>query len=381
MKDLLQGTRVLDLTRLLPGPYATLLLADLGAEVIKIEEPVRGDPVRSLPPFHEGKSARFLTLNRNKKSLSVDLKKPKGVDLFLKLAESSDVVIEGFRPGVTRRLGIDYDAVKERNSEIIYCALTGYGQVGLYRDHIGHDLNYIARAGLLSLTGSSPVIPGVPVADLAGAMFAALSVVAALRARDYGQGGTFIDVSLTDAVISWMAVHFAEYFPTEKVPNPQELVLTGGFPCYAIYETKDKKYLAIGALEEKFWANLCNALGRPEYIPLQFSQGMKETIFCDLREIFKKRPRDAWLDELNPNEIPVSPVLDLSEVAKNPHVHSRGLMRGEPISEVAFPVRWSEAHEKEDRPAPNLGEQNWEILREIGYPDNEIESLKREHVI
>ncbi len=381
MKELLTGVRILDLTRLLPGPYATLLLADLGAEVIKIEEPERGDPVRWVPPFHEGTSARFLMLNRNKKSISIDLKKAPGKEVLLRLAESADVLIEGFRPGVTRRLGIDYDALKARNPEIIYCSLTGYGQEGLYRDHVGHDVNYIARAGLLSLTGSSPVIPGVPVADLAGAMFAAFSILAALRARDYGQSGAYIDVSLTDSVISWLSIHFAEYFSLGGIPNPQQLVLTGAFPCYSVYETQDKKYLAVGALEEKFWVNLCHALGRPEYIPLQFSVEQKEAIFEDLRKIFRTKPRDLWLEELNPHEIPVAPVLDLSEVAKNPHVHARGLMRDGLFTGVAFPVRWHSADEKEDAPAPNLGQQKWEILGEIGYSKSEIESLIETHVI
>jgi crotonobetainyl-CoA:carnitine CoA-transferase CaiB-like acyl-CoA transferase len=381
VKDLLTDIRVLDLTRLLPGPYATLLLADLGADIIKIEEPERGDPVRWIPPFHDGISTRFLMLNRNKKSLTIDLKSERGRDLFIELVQDADVVIEGFRPGVMRRLGLDYDSLKEFNSEIIYCALSGYGQEGLYRDHVGHDVNYIAQAGLLSLTGKSPVIPGVPVADLAGSMFGAFTLLAALRARDQGQGGTFIDVSLTDAVVSWLSIHFAEYFPTQNSPNPQELVLTGGYPCYAIYETKDNKYLAIGALEEKFWANLCEALDRTEYIPHQFSDTKREEIFDDLKTIFKRKLQVVWLDELDPSEIPVAPVLDLSEVAKNPRTRERGLISGSDFPEVAFPVRWSTDNESEDTAAPMLGEHNWEILAQLGYSKREIEKLIDSKVI
>lgn len=381
MQDLLKGIRVLDLTRLLPGPYATLLLADLGADVIKIEEPERGDPVRWIPPFHDGLSTRFLMLNRNKKSMTINLKSDRGRDLLIELVQDADVLVEGFRPGVMRRLGVDYDSLQEYNSELIYCALSGYGQEGLYRDHVGHDVNYIAQAGLLSLTGEKPVIPGVPVADLAGSMFAAFTLLAALRARDQGQGGKFIDVSLTDAVVSWLSIHFAEYFPTRNSPDPQELVLTGGYPCYAIYETKDHKYLAIGALEEKFWAKLCEAIGRPEYIPYQFSEEKRGEIFEDLKAIFARKQQSVWLDNLDPSEIPVAPVLDLSEVAKNPRIRERGLIQDSQFSDVAFPVRWSHESEAADSPAPALGEHNWELLQELGYSKAEIQALIDRNVI
>ena len=381
MKDLLSGVRILDLTRLLPGPYATLLLADLGADVMKIEEPDKGDPVRWIPPFHEGLSTRFQMLNRNKRSLTLDLKKPRAVEIFYELAQQADVVIENFRPGVTQRLGIDYETLREYNPDLVYCALSGYGQEGLYRDHVGHDVNYIARAGLLSLTGQRPVIPGVPVADLAGSMFGAFSILAALRARDQGAGGTFLDVSLTDSVISWLSVHFAEVFPTGQMPDPQEMVLTGGFPCYSVYETKDHKYLAVGALEEKFWAKLCEILSCENYIPLQFSEEHKQEIFEHLRALFLKKPLGTWLDELDPNEVPVAPVLDLSEVAKNQHVRDRGLISGDKIPGVAFPVRWHGVDENQDLAAPALGEHNWEIMRDLGYSEGEIDGLLKENVL
>jgi len=381
MKDLLSGVRVIDLTRLLPGPYATLLMADLGAEVIKIEEPDKGDPVRRIPPFHEGKSTRFMMLNRNKKSVTLNLKQPRGAELFLELIQGADVVIENFRPGVMRRMGLDYEVLCEYNPEIVYCALSGYGQEGLYRDHVGHDVNYIARAGLLSLTGESPIIPGVPVADLAGSMFAAFSVLAALRSRDQGHGGTFLDVSLTDAVISWLSIHFAELFPTGQKLNPKEMILTGGFPCYAVYETKDSKYLAVGALEDKFWAKLCEQLGCPEYVQHQFSETHRDEIFERFQSIFSSKPQSVWLDELDPNEVPIAPVLDLTEVARNPHVQQRGLIKGDGLAGVSFPVRWHGLDEGEDQPAPTLGEHNWEFYGQIGYSRDEIGDLERENVI
>ena len=381
MKRLLRDVRVLDLTRLLPGPYATLLLADLGAEVIKIEEPRGGDPVRAIPPFIDGKSARFEALNRNKRSLTLDLKQPEGREIFYKLVERCDVVVEGFRPGVVQRLEIDYERLRAVNPRVVYCSISGYGQRSPYRNHVGHDVNYVARAGLLSLTGHpEPVIPGVPIADLAGATFAAFSIVSALLARERSPSreGCYLDVSLTDAVISWLALHLAETLATGRAVRPHEQALTGAFPCYAIYETKDGRRLAVGALEEKFWRRLCEALGVPEFAAHQFDAQKRGEIFARLRDIFRSKTLEEWFQQLDPTEVPVSPVLDLKEVAQDEHVRARGLLRPPGI---AFPVHISPAEAQGDRPAPALGEHTQSVLEELGYSSDEIRKLRKRGVV
>jgi len=385
MRDLLAGIRVLDLTRLLPGPYATLLLADLGAEVIKIEEPSTGDPVRWTPPFVNGKSYRFLLLNRNKKSLTLNLKNPQGREIFLKLAHTADAILEGFRPGAVQRLGIDYEAVRKIKPDIIYGSLTGFGQEGPYRERVGHDINYISIAGLLSLTGhEKPVIPGVPVADLAGGMFAALTLLAALIKRNRSLRGAYIDLSMTDCVLSFLGIHAAEYFATGQSLKPSETVLTGGFPCYAIYETKEGKFITIGALEEKFWANLCRALGKEEYTPYQFSLEKREEIFASFKKLFKSRTRDEWLAFFDQREIPIAPVNDLKEAFDDPQIRHRGLLietENKKIKQIGFPAKYAESFERQDQLAPALGEHTDEILRALGCNEKQLEKLRREGVI
>lgn len=399
MKQALANIRVLDLTRFLPGPYASLLLVDLGADVIKVERPGRGDPVRATPPFVDGQSAQFAMLNRGKKSLTLDLQRVDGRRLFLQLAQDADIVMEGFRPGVAHRLGIDYERVKAVNERIIYCSISGFGQHGPYRDHVGHDINYIARAGLLGLTGtgmkagSGPVIPAIPVADLAGAMFAVVSLLASLRRRDRDASGAYLDVSLTDAVVSWLSLHFAQHFRSPQL-EPDELVLAGGYPCYHVYRTKDEKFVAVGALERRFWAQLCEVLGVPEYIPHQYSPERREEIFRALDRLFRTKRRTEWLELLNPEEFPIAPVADLDEVADDPHFGERGLFRREQVHAlpvIALPVdgvhrsgeeRSVAGRRQPDSPeVPELGAHNDEILMGLGCSAAEIERLRGDGVL
>lgn len=277
------GLRLLDLSRLLPGPYCSLLFADLGAEVIKVEEPGLGDYARSNLP-HYGKTgvgAAYLMLNRNKKSLALNLKADAGKAIFRRLIRTADVLLESFRPGVMDRLGLGWEALRGENPGLVYCALSGYGQDGPYRNLVGHDINYMGYAGALAITGprgGPPLMPGVQVADIGGgALMAAFAIAAALHHRARAGQGQFLDVSMTDGVVSWLANHYGPFFATGQLPVRGEERLNGGWVCYQIYETADGKHLTLGALEPKFWANLCALLRREDLIPHQYATARRAT--------------------------------------------------------------------------------------------------------
>ena len=267
MRQLLKGIRVLDLTRLYPGPFCTMMMVGLGAEVIKVESPVEGDYLRDIGPADVDGSISFRLLNQNKKSITLNLKTAEGVELFMRLAKEADVVVEGFRPGVVAALGIDYAAVKGVNPEIIYCSITGYGQDGPYRNRAGHDINFIAMSGILGITGlpdGQPVIPGVQIGDVGGGSLMALSgILAALYGRSNGQGGSYLDVAMLDGLIAWLPLSAAEHFAGLPVGRGSSQ-LNGGYACYHLYQTADRGYMALGALEVKFWKSFCLAVGRED---------------------------------------------------------------------------------------------------------------------
>lgn len=384
MWNLLQGARVLDLTRLLPGGYATMLLADLGAEVVKIEAPGAGDSTREPSPIFGGTNAVFAQINRNKKSMVLNLKADAGREVVLRLAERSAALLEGFRPGVAARLGIDYGVVRKRVPRIVYCSLSGYGQTGPYRDRPGHDINYVGEAGLLGIDNvQEPRVPPLPFSDLAGGIFAALTMAAGMKGAAETGSGTYIDLGMADTIVSLLTVHFAQMFQAGRPPSLDDAYLLGGHPCYAVYRAADGKHLTVGALEAKFWKSLCEALGRPQYVGQQHDSVMREKILADFRSVFATRTRDQWVEVLAAADVPVGAVRTLDEVVGSQQSEARGLFRqqGPGMKEVAFPAEIHGAHESPDCPAPGLGEHTDEILGLAGYSAREIANLRQQGVV
>ena len=390
----LEGIKILDLTRLLPGPYGTMLLGDLGAEVIKIEEPERGDYYRWTPPYLNEVSSRHLLLNRNKKSITLNLKVPEGKKILFKMVEQgADVLIEQFRPGVMDRLGVGYKDLEKINPGIIYCSLTGYGQNGSYRDLASHDLNYIGLAGILGLTGQkggAPVIPGIQIADLiGGGLYSVIGILTALVARQKTGRGQYIDISMFDGVVSLLPDGATVYFAEGKAPGPGERRLTGGLPQYQVYQTSEGKYLAVGALEEKFWANLCRLIGRPEWaerIPREL-EPRGEEIKKELAGIFRTKTQKEWLDLLMHEDTCVTAVQSLDEVFIDPHVRSRQMVvetthpKAGRVRQIGVPIKFSDTPGEIRMPAPEIGEHTGEILRQLGYTPEEMDRLRKAGVI
>jgi crotonobetainyl-CoA:carnitine CoA-transferase CaiB-like acyl-CoA transferase len=309
----LDGITILDLTRLLPGAAATMLLANFGAEVIKIEEPGGGDYARQMPPLIDDEGAVFRATNRGKKSIVLDLKTADGKATLERLAAQADVLIEGFRPGVMQRLGLDYETLRPLNERLIYVSLTGYGQTGPNAAMAGHDINYIALGGLLDITGA---IPGAQIADLAGgSLQAVIGVLLALAARHKTGRGQFVDVSMLDGVTWLLALPLAVYSATREIPAPGATMLSGRYACYQTYRAGDGRWLAAGALEPKFWAALCGKLGCPEFIPDQFAEGERQAeIVESLRKIFQTKSAAEWLELFRGSDVCVTLVRNIAEV-------------------------------------------------------------------
>ncbi len=375
----LTGLRILDLSRLLPGPYGTELLAGMGAEVIKVEDPRGGDYLRSIPPFMNGQSAHFLAVNHGKKSLAVDLKQPAGLAAFLRLVPTADALLESFRPGATARLGVGYAALRGLNPRLVYCSLSGYGQNGPYRDRAGHDVNYIALAGLLGLSGEAggpPAIPPTQIADLSGGMMAALAILAGvLAARTTGEG-RYLDVGMLDVAASWTGAHALPCQQASGVtPGREGLLLTGQMPCYHVYQTLDGGYVSLGAIEPQFWQAFCQAAGRPDLVARQFAP---EAI-AQVSELFRTRTRQDWQALLAGVDCCCEPVLSLDEALAGEQARARGLFQPMPGAEdyltVRSPVVMEAMQTGPESPAPRLGRDTEELLRQVGYQDAEIRAL------
>ena len=373
----LAGIRVLDLTRLLPGPVATLHLADLGAEVIKIEDPQVGDYARTLGTGTGEDSAYFRMINRNKQGLRLDLKKSEGVEIFMRLARDADVIVESFRPGVVNKLGIGYAAVKAINPKIAYCSISGYGQDGPYKDLAGHDINYLGYAGVLEQIGNeggNPVIPNFQIADLlGGALTGVMGILAAVVEAQRTGVGRYIDVSMTDSVLAhsyFTMLRLAD--AGHSAPRGTDL-LSGGLPCYATYRCADGKYMAVGALEGKFWKICCTVLQRPDWVARQWDASLRS----ELATLFATRNRDDWAEAFVAVDCCVTPILSPEEALKNDQITARGMViESEGLTQFAPPLKLSEHEFSIHQTAPKVGEHNVVILQAAGYSLAEIEKLQ-----
>ena len=391
----LEGVRVLDLSRLLPGGFCSLLLADFGADVIKVEDTGMGDYVRWAPPFYEGAdktaaSALFLSLNRNKRSIRLNLKEARGREVLLKLAKEYDVLLESFRPGVLDRLGVGYERLREDNPGLVYCAITGYGQDGPLRDRSGHDMNYLGLIGLLGLTGEKdgpPIMSGGQIADLGGgALMAAFGIMAALHERERSGKGQLVDVSMADGSLSWLALVAARYLADGVVPKRGEPELTGGLLCYRPYACKDG-WVTLGALEPKFWQAWCRGVGREDLIEHQFEAPGSEA-HAEVERIFLERTRDEWREFATHNDCCLEPVLDLDEALDSELVRAREMVveLAQPgatraVRQLGVPVKLSRTPGAVEKPGPALGEHTDEVLRSLGYNSDDIEALKKDGVV
>ncbi len=376
----LEGIRVLDLSRLLPGGFCSLLLADFGAEVLKVEDTGMGDYLRWAGPSYEGaedsaKSALFLALNRNKRSIRINLKEARG----------REVLLESFRPGVLERLGVGYERLREENPGLVYCAITGYGQDGPYRDRPGHDLNYLGLIGVLGLTGEREGPPAQSAGQIAdvggGALMAAFGILAALRERDRSGAGQLVDVSMTDGALSWLALVAARYFAEGAVPHRGALELAGSLVCYRPYACRDG-WVTLAALEPKFWQAWCRGVGREDLIEQQFAPPGSHT-HEEVQGLFLERTREEWRTFASEHDCCLEPVLELDEALESELVRAREMVVElvqpgvGPVRQLGIPVKLDRTPGRVRAPGPSLGEHTDEVLRAAGYSEEDVAALKQ----
>jgi alpha-methylacyl-CoA racemase len=375
--------RVLDLSRLLPGPYCSRVLADFGFEVIKIERPGGGDWSRYVPPLDPdtGEGLLFRALNWGKKSLTLDLKSGAGRDILLQLVATADVLLESFRPGVMERLGLAYEALAQANPGLVYCSLSGYGQSGPYRLKAGHDLNYQGLSGLLDLTGpagSPPSMPGAPVADLSGGLWAAIGILLALLDRERSGQGQRVDGSLLGGALSSLPIPLARHRGGQPMARGAS-DLTGGLVCYNIYGTREGGYMTLSALEPEFWAAFCRAVGREDLLGQQFAPARPgEPAYEVLCTLFRSRTRSEWLEALAGVDACCEPVYSLEEALASPPVQALGLLT---TAGLLPPVRLSGWPQPADRPAPVLGQHTLSLLAELGVDIGTVQALQAQGVV
>lgn len=392
VKAALEGIKILDLSRLLPGPFCSMLLADFGADVVKVEDPKIGDYIRWWPPRMGRNSGFHVVLNRNKRSLTLNLKSPEGKEIFQQLVHTTDVVLESFRPGVMERLGLGYEKLSKTNPNLIYCAITGYGRTGPRSQKAGHDINYLALGGVLSHSGreNGPTLSGVQIADLGGgAIMAAFSIVAALLARRRQGEGQYIDISMLDGSLTWNCLRWGKYLADQKIPRPGDDMLNHGFACYNIYKTKDGRYMALGALEPKFWQGFCESVGRSNWNQENYFQpGPHQRILQDeIAELFQRKTQADWIAHFGNHDCCCEPVLKLDEVLADPHLRAREMVvelvheSWGAYHQLGIAPKLSRTPGKISSHAPELGEHTDAVLQGLGYSQDQIEEFRLKEVV
>ncbi len=386
----LRGLKILDFTRLLPGPFGTMMLADLGAEVLRVEPPNFPDMIRMRPPFDGPLSGAHCLLNRGKSSIALNLKEPKGVKVVKRLVKEYDIVVEQFRPGVMERLGVGYEALRAENERLIYCSISGYGQDGPYANRAGHDVNYLSMAGIMSYSGrrnGGPVPMGVQIADLGcGGYNAVVSILAAALHRERTGEGQYIDISMTDGAILWGGMGAMCYLVGNEVMEREGDFLNGG-TYYDCYETKDGQYMSVGSLEPQFFEALCKAIGREELIPKQMARGEEgQALKAELAAEFKKKTCDEWVKVFENVDACVEPVLNTKEMVEHPNTKGREMIvevpkpDGSTQRQVGSPFKFSRTPPEICHVGVELGANTEEVLRKAGYSEEEIGQMRKAKV-
>lgn len=382
----LKGVKIIDLSRLLPGPLATQMLADMGADVIKVEDPKALDYARNIAPHHNGIGLTYLALNRSKESLAINLGSEEGKKIFWDLVKTADIVIDSFRPGVLEKIGIDYKTATQHKADIIYVSVSGYGHQNKLAQKAGHDINYLGHAGVLATNGTPDKIiqTGVQIADIAGGSYpAVMACLSALISRMNTGKGQFVDVAMVDCSMPLMSFYMAEVLNSGNTYKRQEHALAGSIPNYNIYQCKDGKWIALGSLEPKFWMGFCQLVGKNEWMNKIFNASIKS----EVEELFRTKTRDEWVDFAQNADICLTAILEMDELESDDYLQKRNMFveHEHPVygsyKGINQPIKFTGAPSSQGWAPPLLGEDNEDILKSLGYSDEEIQQLSTSNVI